>query len=97
MFYICNSAWCNEMQARITADELAKDVPGAEALINRHKENKAEIDARLKDFSRFTQKGNALIAEKNFLSSQVGDAIFNILQRLSSLSSDEHMFISILS
>jgi len=59
------------MQARITADELARDVAGAEALLNRHRENKAEIDARLKDFARFTQKGKSLIAEKNFLASEV--------------------------
>ena len=59
------------MQARICSDELARDVSGAEALINRHKENRSEIDARLKDFTRFTQKGKALIAEKNFLSAEV--------------------------
>jgi len=61
------------MLARLTSDELAKDVAGAEALISRHKENKAEIDTRVKEITRFTQKGNTLIAEKNFLSSEVGD------------------------
>jgi len=65
------SSWCNEMQARITADELAKDVSAAEALISRHKENKLEIDARVKDITRFTQKGKALIAEKNFMADEV--------------------------
>ena len=70
--YVCRcSSWCNEMQARITADDLAKDVSGAEALISRHKENKTEIDARVKDITRFTQKGKALIAERNFLASEV--------------------------
>lgn len=59
------------MLARLTADELAKDVAGAEALISRHKENKAEIDTRVKEIMRFTNKGNTLIAEKNFLSSEV--------------------------
>jgi hypothetical protein len=59
------------MLARLTADELAKDVAGAEALIVRHKENKAEIDTRVKEITRFTQRGNALIAEKNFLASEV--------------------------
>jgi len=59
------------MQARITADDLAKDVSGAETLISRHKENKTEIDARVKDITRFTQKGKALIAEKNFMASEV--------------------------
>lgn len=63
------------MQARITADELAHDVAGAETLLNRHRENKAEIDARLKDFTRFTQKGKALIADRNFLSTEVSDGL----------------------
>lgn len=65
-------AWCNEMTAMITSDELAKDVSSAEALLNRHKEHKAEIDTRQKDFSKFTQRGKALIADKHFLSSEVG-------------------------
>ena len=50
---------------------MAKDVSGAEALISRHRENKAEIDARVKDITRFTQKGKALISEKNFMASEV--------------------------
>ena len=64
-------AWCNEMTARITSDELAKDVSGAESLISRHKENKAEIDARQKDFTRFTQTGHKLISDGHFLSEEV--------------------------
>jgi len=59
------------MQARITADDLAHDVAGADVLLNSHRENKAEMDARMKDFSRFTQKGKTLIADKNFLSNEV--------------------------
>ena len=54
---------------------MAKDVSGAEALISRHKENKTEIDARVKDITRFTQKGRALIADNNFMASEVSDSI----------------------
>ena len=32
--------WVNAMRAVIEADELAKDVPGAEALMERHQEHK---------------------------------------------------------
>ena len=64
------------MQARITADDLAKDVTGAEALISRHRENKTEIDSRVKDITRFTQKGKALIADKNFMASEVCTTVF---------------------
>jgi len=78
-------AWCNEMQARITADDLAHDVAGAEALLNRHRENKAEIDARLKDFSKFTQKGKMLIAEKNFLATEIQEKIDHLNSLLDNL------------
>lgn len=33
-------SWINDMKAIISADELAKDVAGAEALIERHQEHK---------------------------------------------------------
>lgn len=33
-------SWINDMQAIIQADELAKDVAGAEALLERHQEHK---------------------------------------------------------
>ena len=33
-------SWVNEMQALVSADELAKDVAGAEALLQRHRERK---------------------------------------------------------
>lgn len=59
------------MTAVITSHELARDVSSAEAMISHHKEYKAEIDTRTKDFQRFTQHGRTLIAEKHFLSNQV--------------------------
>lgn len=34
------SSWVTEMQALINADELANDVAGAEALLDRHQEHK---------------------------------------------------------
>ena len=34
-------SWINDMKAIISADELAKDVAGAEALLERHQEHKA--------------------------------------------------------
>ena len=65
-------AWCSEMMAIITSDDLAKDVAGTETMISRHKEHRAEIDTRLKDFTKFTQTGQALIADGHFLSDEVG-------------------------
>ena len=59
------------MMAIITTDDLAKDVASAEAQINLHKEHRKEVDTRAKDFSRFTQTGKNLIAQKHFLSDEV--------------------------
>ena len=64
-------AWLQEMTAIITSDELGKDVSSAEALINRHKEHRTEIDTRLKDFTRFSMTGKQLIADGHFLSQEV--------------------------
>src|SRR3954449_6969043 len=38
--------WIKGMKALISANELAKDVAGAEALLESHQEHKGEIDAR---------------------------------------------------
>ena len=64
-------AWCQEMTAIVTSEELGKDVASAEAVINRHKEYRTEIDTRLKDFSRFSMTGKQLIADGHFLSQEV--------------------------
>lgn len=73
------------MTARITSDDLAKDVSGAEALISRHKENKAEIDARQKDFTKFTQTGHKLISEGHFLSDEIQEKVNHLNKNLDSL------------
>ncbi|CAH0405710.1 unnamed protein product [Chilo suppressalis] len=40
------ASWMSDIRALIAADDLAKDVPGAEALLERHQEHKGEMDAR---------------------------------------------------
>ena len=35
--------WAGEMQALLASDELAKDVEGAEALLEQHEERKQEV------------------------------------------------------
>ena len=37
-------SWVNDMKALLSADELAKDMSGAEAMLQRHRERKGEID-----------------------------------------------------
>lgn len=58
--------------ALITGDELARDLPGAEFQLTRHKERKAEIDSRKDQFQKFQQTGQALINSGHFLSGEVG-------------------------
>lgn len=68
-------AWINEMMALMTSDELARDVPGAEGLINKHKEHKAEINTRTEAVVKFTESGRRLIADGHFMADEIEDKI----------------------
>ncbi|KAG8237733.1 hypothetical protein J437_LFUL016671 [Ladona fulva] len=59
-------AWINDMLAKVTAPDLARDVPGAEALVNRHNEYKSEIETRTDAFEKFYSTGNSLILQLFF-------------------------------
>ncbi|EYB99527.1 hypothetical protein Y032_0122g1099 [Ancylostoma ceylanicum] len=54
-------SWINDMKAVISADELAKDVAGAEALLESHQEHKGEIDAREDSFNQTAVSGQGLL------------------------------------
>jgi spectrin alpha len=43
-------SWISSMKGLIASDELANDVTGAEALLERHQEHRTEIDARAGTF-----------------------------------------------
>ncbi|CAH2100408.1 unnamed protein product [Euphydryas editha] len=55
-------SWMSDIRALIAADDLAKDVPGAEALLERHQEHKGEMDAREDVLSACVSSGQALVA-----------------------------------
>ncbi|XP_012141419.2 spectrin beta chain, non-erythrocytic 5 kst isoform X2 [Megachile rotundata] len=74
-------SWINEMVAKVTAPELARDVPGAEALISRHNEYKAEIETRNEAFEKFYKTGQELIEEGHFLGKEIEDKISVLQQR----------------
>uniref|UniRef100_A0A2A6CFM8 Spc-1 n=1 Tax=Pristionchus pacificus TaxID=54126 RepID=A0A2A6CFM8_PRIPA len=57
-------SWMNDMKAIIAADELAKDVAGAEALLEAHQEHKGEIDAREDSFNQTADAGQKLLDER---------------------------------
>uniref|UniRef100_A0AAG5CRA5 Spectrin beta chain n=1 Tax=Anopheles atroparvus TaxID=41427 RepID=A0AAG5CRA5_ANOAO len=74
-------AWINEMLAKITAPDLAKDVAGAEALIAKIKEHRTEVDARNDAFEVFNRTGKKLIKDGHFLAAEVQDKIAVLEQR----------------
>nr|CAD7395713.1 unnamed protein product [Timema poppensis] len=72
--------------AVVTSPELAQDVPGAEILLVRHEEYKAEIDTRGDTFSQFYHTGNALILQGHFLANEIGEKIGILEQRRQTLT-----------
>ncbi|XP_076800089.1 spectrin alpha chain, non-erythrocytic 1-like isoform X2 [Clavelina lepadiformis] len=55
--------WSDNMEARMTADEITSDVNGAEALVDKHQEHRGEIEAQESTFSEVINFGEALIDE----------------------------------
>ncbi|XP_035773613.1 spectrin beta chain, non-erythrocytic 1-like isoform X5 [Anopheles albimanus] len=74
-------AWINEMLAKITAPDLAKDVAGAEMLIVKIKEHRTEVDARKEAFEVFDRTGRKLIEDGHFLANEVQEKIAVLEQR----------------
>ncbi|XP_034253991.1 spectrin beta chain, non-erythrocytic 1 isoform X5 [Thrips palmi] len=84
-------SWINEMIAKVTAPDLAQDVPGAEALITRHSEHKAEIDTRSDAFEKFYTTGKQLIDQGHFLSDEIEEKISVLEQRRKALNDTWHL------
>jgi spectrin beta len=74
------------MIAKVTAPDLAQDVPGAEALLVRHEEHRAEIETRADAFAKFSHTGHKLIAEGHFLAHEIDEKISVLEQRKELLS-----------
>lgn len=81
-------SWINDMKAIISADELAKDVAGAEALLERHQEHRGEIDAREDSFAATTAAGKNLLEKGHYASDEVKE-------KLSMLDSDKRSLIAL--
>ncbi|XP_074654192.1 spectrin alpha chain-like [Tubulanus polymorphus] len=68
-------SWINSMMSVVSSDELAKDVTGAEALLERHQEHRTEIDARAGTFQAFEMFGNQLLQNNHYASDEVKDKL----------------------
>lgn len=80
-------SFINEMLAKITAAELARDVHGAELLIQRTKEHETEINARHESFDTFYSTGEKLVNQKHFLANEILEKISVLKQRQQLLES----------
>ncbi|XP_025060780.1 spectrin alpha chain, non-erythrocytic 1 isoform X6 [Alligator sinensis] len=69
------TSWVTEMKALINADELANDVAGAEALLDRHQEHKGEIDAHEDSFKSADESGQSLLAAGHYASDEVKEKL----------------------
>lgn len=75
------------MKAIISADELAKDVAGAEALLERHQEHRGEIQAREDSFTTITEAGKQLLERGHY----AGD---EVKEKLSTLTADKESLLA---
>ncbi|XP_025205987.1 spectrin alpha chain isoform X1 [Melanaphis sacchari] len=78
------TSWINDMKAIIYSDELAKDVAGAEALLERHQEHKGEIDAREDSFRIALESGEHILKSEN-APTLVSENLSNLISEKSSL------------
>ena len=69
------TSWNNDTKAVISQDELAKDVNGAEALLERHAEHKSEIDAREDSFRATAEAGQMLLDSGHYASEEVTEKL----------------------
>ncbi|CAG5135132.1 unnamed protein product, partial [Candidula unifasciata] len=81
-------SWISEMKAIIAADDLAKDVAGAESLLDRHNEHKGEIDAREDSFQSTSQAGDRLVQSNHFAADEVKE-------KLTILSNEKHSLLEL--
>ncbi|RNA32314.1 spectrin alpha non-erythrocytic 1 [Brachionus plicatilis] len=74
------TSWINSMIAQVSSDELAKDVAGAEALLERNHEHRMEIDARGDTFQEFEDFGNELIRNGHYESENIREKLEEMQQ-----------------
>ncbi|XP_052834596.1 spectrin alpha chain isoform X3 [Octopus bimaculoides] len=78
-------SWIHDMRAIISADDLAKDVPGAEALLESHHEHKGEIDARADSFKATTEAGQYLVTSEHYAANDVKEKLNELTVERSNL------------
>ncbi|KAK7065236.1 Spectrin alpha chain, non-erythrocytic 1 [Halocaridina rubra] len=78
-------SWINDMKAIINADDIAKDLMGAEALLERHYERKSEIDARKYSLESISKEGEILIEKNHSAKEDIRNKLSILTQEMDSL------------
>jgi spectrin alpha len=68
-------SWINSMMSLVSSDELATDVTGAEALLERHQEHRTEMDARAGTFQAFEMFGKQLLESQHYAGVEIGEKL----------------------
>ncbi|VVD02588.1 unnamed protein product [Leptidea sinapis] len=68
-------AWINSMMTLVSSDELANDVTGAEALLERHQEHRTEMDARAGTFQALELFGQQLLQGGHYASVEIQEKL----------------------
>ncbi len=79
------TSWIHDTKAVISQDELAKDVNGAEALLERHAEHKSEIDAREDSFRATAEAGQMLLDSGHYAADEVKEKLYQLTEEKTSL------------
>ncbi|XP_067134094.1 spectrin alpha chain-like isoform X2 [Centruroides vittatus] len=78
-------SWIHDMKGIISADDLAKDVAGAEALLERHQEHRGEIDAREDSFRVTAETGKMLLDMDHYAIEEVKEKLVLLASEKQSL------------
>ncbi len=79
------TGWIHSTNALVSSDELAKDVGGADMLLERHQEQRVEIDAKNPAFTAFESFGGQLLAKQHFASSEIEEKLKALKQERTAL------------
>ncbi|KAI5631908.1 spectrin repeat domain-containing protein [Phthorimaea operculella] len=71
-------AWINSMMALVSSEELANDVTGAEALLERHQEHRTEMEARAGTFQALELFGQQLLQGGHYASVDIQEKLSNM-------------------
>jgi spectrin beta len=69
----------HDMGSHISTEEPADSVSGAEALLAKHNEHKAEVDARQESMSQINKNGKKLIQQGHYASTEVQESLIIVI------------------